>query len=46
MGEFPALFQAIDNLMGQIKAVETRSGNEPKAEGFAAKATAAAKASG
>jgi hypothetical protein len=33
--EFPATFQAIDALLGQIKAVEARPANEPKAEGIA-----------
>ena len=44
LDEFPANFQVIDALLEQIKAVEARSANSPKAEGFAAKATAAAKA--
>ena len=42
--EFPDPFSTIDALLGQIKSVEARSASVPKAEGFAAKATAAAKA--
>lgn len=42
--EFATLHQNIDALLGQIKTLETRSANEPKAEGIAAKAKAAAKA--
>jgi hypothetical protein len=42
--EFPSSFQAIDALLSQIKAVEARSANEPKAEGIAAKVKAATKA--
>jgi len=41
--EFATLYQNIDALLGQIKTLETGHANEPKAEGIAAKATAAAK---
>ena len=42
--EFSTNYQATDALLGQIKAMESRSASEPKAEGIAAKAKAAAKA--
>ena len=42
--EFASLFQNIDALAAQIKTLQSRPANEPKAEGIAAKTKAAAKA--
>jgi hypothetical protein len=44
--DLPDRYRAIDTLLAEIQAIQTRTAGQPKAEGFAARAKAAAQSAG